>query len=216
MDQCCLDQWVKGILPIHIFLQIGHGICHIFWIWRNIPRISQCASLTADPILRITEFTGILFLTAHPLHQNSVCFFNQSVTQRERLKAIDRVFLRTDVIHNIWYIEVCVFLRKGVQNVIQRTLRPFDLGRKQCFLPHIHGNKQIHIRNTGRQAIQCSQPSICVNQLGNQLITHLNRRLRGKRIGAKRLISHFPWQISYKATGSVIHGSSFLKMKLHG
>lgn len=55
-----------------------------------------------------------------------------------------------------------------------------------------------------------------INQLGNQLITHLNRRLRGKRIGAKRLISHFPGQISYKATGSVIHGSSFLKMKLHG
>ena len=101
MDQCCLDQWVKGILPIHIFLQIGHGIYHIFWIWRNIPRISQCASLTADPILRITEFTGILFLTPDTFHQNSMGLLNQSVAQRERLKAIDRVFLRTDVIHNI-------------------------------------------------------------------------------------------------------------------
>ena len=141
VDQCCTNQRVQTILRVHVFLQIWDGFIHILWIGRNISCVFQCAALAANPVLRVSELTGIFFLPPDTFHQYRMGFLYQTVTQRKLLKAFYGKFARFNVVDDIRHIPIGIFVQKRVKYIIKRRLCTFNLRGQKRFFPHIHGNK---------------------------------------------------------------------------
>ena len=156
VNECRTNQWVECVLCVHIRLKCGHRRIHILYIRRNIACVLQRTACSADPVLRAPKLAGIFLLPAHSLHQNTVHLTNQTTAERQLSAAAQCELRRTNIVHDIRNIPIDIYIHERVEHILKCRLCPLNLGGEQCFLANVHGDKQLHIRNTRRKPLkQC-------------------------------------------------------------
>ena len=95
-------------------------------------------------------------------------------------------------------------VKRGVEDVVKRGLRTFDLGREERLLAHIHGKEHLHIGNVPRSSFEISQFCFRCKEQRIHLFVELDGRIRREGCRNERTISLGSAQVLTNEAGSRI------------
>ena len=147
------------LLRMEETLERRHAPGHLGVRGRHEDGVSRAGP--SDPVLREPELAGGSFAAPPARHQHAVDLADQAVRQRKPLpQPAQTVFEGGHVVRDFAHVverNPRRLLHLEEQEVGQRRLRSFDLGRKHCFLAYVGVQEQLLVRQKLCDALEATQ-----------------------------------------------------------
>jgi hypothetical protein len=144
MGQTDFDEQRHIVLGVEETFQIAQQLGHNVGGRRNERRFVQRTAAGAEPILAAAQLAGSQMTAAYVLHQSLMDLPDQSHRNRQRRETSQPMIHGGDIVHDLAHVRRPIRREDSClssQQVLQRTLRPLDLARKDRFLADVHKDK---------------------------------------------------------------------------
>ena len=165
MHQCNLHQrrQGRGRVVMNEALDIGQQIRHP--LRRRRHKRGVAGPRAANPVLRTTQFAGLLAAAANAVEQQTVGIAQQAHADRQPRRIAQIVLHQPECPQVIGHLFDIVGVADGktglfVEQIDQRRLRALDLGSQQGFLADGAIEQPIHRRHQPRHPGQASQSQL--------------------------------------------------------